>query len=87
MEMQQGSEVTDDGFGVRVEEVGRQVVCDDDNILQERNHADDPDVPVWVSCDLRPDVTHIKATTSQPKSLEVPVYNIQKLQRILVCMF
>lgn len=63
MEMQQGSEVTDDGFGVRVEEVGRQVVCDDDNILQEqRNHSDDPDVPVWRSCDLRPASTqNIKA--------------------------
>lgn len=43
MEMQQGSEVTDDEF-VRVEEVGRQVVCEEDNILQERSHADDPGV-------------------------------------------
>ena len=33
MEMQQGSEVTADGFGV--EEVGRRVVCGDDNILQK----------------------------------------------------
>lgn len=31
MVMQQGSEVTEDGL---VEEVGRQVVCEGDNILQ-----------------------------------------------------
>lgn len=35
MVMQQGSAVTDDGFGGRVEEVGRQVMCEDDNILQK----------------------------------------------------
>lgn len=32
--MQQGSEDRVDGFGGRVEEVGRQVMCEDDNILQ-----------------------------------------------------
>lgn len=59
MEMRQGSEVTDGALGAGVEEVGRQVVCDDDNILQEPNRADDPDV---VSCDLRSDIAHsIKA--------------------------
>lgn len=35
MEMQQGSEASVEGFGGRVEEVGRQVMCEDDNILQE----------------------------------------------------
>lgn len=64
MEMQQESEVTDDGFGIRVEVVGTQVVCEEDNILQEdRNHAEDPDVPLWVSCDFQTDITHnIKAS-------------------------